>query len=368
MDPHDSVIPLHTLEGVRGAETSTHHYRTEDGLDLSLLRFCREPSDDVVLVVSGLTTSSDMYIMPEHRNLVSFLLDNGFTDVWTVDVRFSNRHSYNVSGRRDTLDEVARYDFAPALDVIERETGVDGVHVISHCLGSVAIMMAVFGQVQGVAGRVRSIIANSVGLTPRVPLWSQIKLAVAPVILEDVLRLHSIGPKWGERPVWSREGLIARITELFHPECDERACHMLSLMWGSGRPALYEHENLHPVTHDRSGDLYGPTGFAYYRHVAKMLRAGQAVTYNRRRHPELPAEYLSAAAEVRTPVLLTTGTENRVFVDSNQVCYERLEAVAPGRHELEVFDGYGHQDVFMGQHVARDVFPRMLDFLKRQAG
>lgn len=367
MGPQRS-IPQYTLDGVRGADVSTHRYRTEDGLELSLLRFCRQPCDDVVLVVSGLTTSSDMFIMPEHRNLVSFLLDNGFTDVWTADVRFSNRHPYNTQGRRDTLDEVARYDFAPALELIARTTGVDAVHVIAHCLGSTAIMMAVFGQVDGVAGRVRSIVANSVGLTPRVPLWSRIKLAVAPVILEDLLGLRWIGPKWSEQPLCSRGGFIARLIGLFHPECDTSACHMLSLMWGSGHPALYRHENLHPVTHERSADLYGPTGFSYYRHVAKMVRAGQAVTYDRRRHPDLPEDYFAAAAEIRTPVLLTTGTANRVFTDSNQVCYERLEAVAPGRHELEIFDGYGHQDVFMGRYVARDVFPRMVDFLKRQAG
>ena len=66
-------------------------------------------------------------------------------------------------------------------------------------------------------------------------------------------------------------------------------------------------------------------------------------------------------------MLLTTGDQNRVFADSNIVCYERLNAVAPGRHELEVFPGYGHQDVYMGANVAQDIFPRMLDFLKRQA-
>jgi cholesterol oxidase len=30
-----------------------------------------------------------------------------------------------------------------------------------------------------------------------------------------------------------------------------------------------------------------------------------------------------------------------------------------------VFPGYGHQDVFMGERADRDVFPRMLDFLKQ---
>lgn len=361
-------IPLHTLAGVAGADVTTHRFETEDGLDLSLLRFCREPAENVVLVVHGLTTSSDMFIMPEHRNLVSFLLDNGFTDVWTLDGRMSNRHDYNNGGHSFTLDDIARYDYAPALRAMRREIGAREVHVISHCLGSVTFLMSLFAEVDGVAGQVRSVIANSVALTPRVPAWSQVKLTVAPGLLESVLGLHSIGPDWHTEPVLSRAGLVARMVGLGHPECDEPSCHMLSLMWGSGRPALYNHANLHADTHARGADLYGPTGFEYYRHMSKMVRAGRAVKFDRRKHPELPADYLAGAAEVRTPVLLTTGADNRVFVDSNQVCYERLEAVAPGRHELEVFDGYGHQDVFMGRNAARDVFPRMLDFLKRQAG
>ena len=45
-------------------------------------------------------------------------------------------------------------------------------------------------------------------------------------------------------------------------------------MWGTGFPALYSHENLHPVTHRRGGDLYGATSLNYYRHVSRMIRAG----------------------------------------------------------------------------------------------
>ena len=36
-------IPLYTLEGVTGAEVTTHYFSTEDGLGLSMLRFNRDP-------------------------------------------------------------------------------------------------------------------------------------------------------------------------------------------------------------------------------------------------------------------------------------------------------------------------------------
>lgn len=53
-------IPLFTLSGVPNADIAVHPFTTEDGLGLSMLRFHRAESKDVVLIVHGLTTSSDM--------------------------------------------------------------------------------------------------------------------------------------------------------------------------------------------------------------------------------------------------------------------------------------------------------------------
>jgi lysosomal acid lipase/cholesteryl ester hydrolase len=358
------AIPLFTLEGVPDAEITTHPFTTDDGLGLSMLRFQRGAAGDVVLIVHGLTTSSDMFIMPEHHNLVRYLLDNGYTDVWTLDYRMSNRHPYNRGRHRYTMDDIALYDYPAALRALRAETGDRRIHVIAHCLGSVSFTMSLFG---GAVDGIGSVIANSAALTPRVPAWSRVKLALAPNLTEYLLGFPYLDPSWAEEPRFTEGWAVSRLVDLFHPECRDSSCHMLSLMWGTGWPALYSHNKLRTVTHERSGDLYGATGVHYYRHVAAMVRAGRAVKYcpGDRRHAALPDDYLAGAAEVDTPVLLTTGDRNRVFTDSNVVCHRRLEAVVPGRHELVVFPGYGHQDVFMGERADRDVFPRMLDFLKQ---
>ena len=359
------VIPLFTLEGVHDADISTHYITTDDQLGLSALRFLRQPCDDVVLVVHGLTTSSDMFIMPEHYNLVSFLLDHGFTDVWTLDFRMSNRHSYNLKRHRFTMDDIALYDFPAALQHIRQQVGDRRIHVICHCLGSVSFMMALFGRtVSGIS----SVISNSVALTPRVPAWSHLKLFFAPFLVDYVLSLPYLDPRWSEDPPLTRGRLFAAVVSLFHQECDVRACHMLSMMWGTGWPALYEHANLAEVTHQRGGDLYGATSMHYYRHVRRMVQADNtAVKYlqDDPRYAALPANYLAHAREITTPVLFMTGAHNRVFSDSNIVCHQRLEHLVPGRHELVVFPGYGHQDPFMGKNNDKDIFPRLVEFLNK---
>jgi lysosomal acid lipase/cholesteryl ester hydrolase len=358
-------IPLYTLAGVPSdAQVRPYYFDTEDKIGLSMLRFTRGEPGEAVLVIHGLTTSTDMFVMPEHENLVTYLLDHGYNDVWCLDFRMSNRYSYNLFKHRYTMDDIALFDYPPALAVMRREIGDAPIHVICHCLGAVSFTMSLFGKaVDGIT----SVIANSVSLTPRVPGWSRVKLQAAPFLVENLIGLPYLNPQWNDDPGLSRGKLFSKAVSAFHHECDVPACHMLSLMWGTGWPALYDHENLAETTHRRGGDLYGATSMNYYRHVNAMLRAGHAV----KMHPgnpyydRLPDDYLAGAAEIETPVLFLTGERNRVFADSNIVAYQELEKIVPGRHELRVLPGYGHQDPFMGEHVARDVFPHLVEFLDK---
>jgi cholesterol oxidase len=362
-------IPRFTLEGVSGAEVSVHPFTTQDGLGLTLTRFLAAESDNVVLLLHGLTQSSDMYIMPEHHNLVSFLHAHGFGDVWTLDLRMSNRFPYNTETGRHTLDDIAAFDHPAAITELRRHVGGRRVHVVAHCIGSLTFQMSLFG---GVVDGIASMVANSVGLTPRVPAWSRLKLAAAPVVLEYGLGLSYLDPRFRAAPPLTRRWLLARAVSLAHRTCDVPACHMLSFMWGSGSAAMYEHVNLAPQTHEheRLADLNSAVDVTYFRHIGKIVRAGRAVKFDPDdpAHRMLPDDYLVNAASVETPVLFLAGDRNRVFADSNIVCHRLLNERVPGRHELDVLDGYGHVDPLIGRNAHMDVFPRIADFLKRNGG
>jgi cholesterol oxidase len=359
-------IPLFTHEGVQNAAHETITFNTEDKLGLSFERFTRAECDDVVMIIHGLTTSTDMFIMPEHYNLVSYLLDNGFTDVWSLDFRMSNRHSYNLFRHRMTMDDIALFDYPAAIAKMKERIGDRRIHVICHCLGSVSFMMSLFSKS---VDSITSVISNSVALTPRVPRWSEVKLKGAPFLIEYVLGFPYLNPRWSYEPGFSRGKVFSKINSLFHRECNVPACHVLSMMWGTGWPALYNHENLADITHRRGGDLYGGTSMHYYRHVRKMVKAGGAVKYdpNDPKYGKLPNNYFQYALDIETPVLFMTGESNRVFADSNVYCYQKLEKLVPGRHELQVFPNYGHQDVFMGKSNHVDIFPRLLEFLNKHS-
>ncbi|ALL79629.1 hypothetical protein AD006_31055 (plasmid) [Pseudonocardia sp. EC080610-09] len=355
-------IPPHTLSGVPDAEISEHRFPTADGLELSMLRFTRDRAGDAVLLVHGHTTSTDMFVMPEHRNLVTTLLDHGY-DVWSLDFRLSNRHTYNRSPERYTLDDCALYDFPPALDLLRTHIGDRPLHVVAHCVGALTFSMSLAARR---IGGLTSAVLNSVSLLPRVPRWSALKLAAGPTLF-SLAGIELLDPRWSTHSGSLPHRLLAGAVSLAHRECDVRACQLLSMMWGAGRPAMYQHHNLDPQTHRRVADLFGPTSLQFYRHMHQMVRAEAAVKYrpHRASHRILPANYLQAAASIEIPILFTTGTYNRVFCDSNIACHERLRRLGARQHELAVFDGYGHQDVFMGRDAARDVFGDIVEFLSR---
>ncbi|MEU2339775.1 hypothetical protein ABZ608_40620 [Streptomyces sp. NPDC013172] len=359
-------IPRFSLEGVSDAEISHHLFTTEDGLSLSLTRFRRAQCADPVLLVHGLTSASDIFIMPEHRNLTSYLLDHGFSDVWALDSRMSNRFPYNTEPGRHSLDDLARFDYPAALAELRRHTGLRAVHVIAHCLGSVAFSMSLAG---GAIAGIRSFVANSAALTPRLTTWPRWKLQYGPELLEHAIGLSVLDPRARTGRPFTAGWALSRLISLAHQECDNAACHMISFMWGSGWPALYSHEKLDPVTHDRIADLLGPSGLGYLRHVRKMVQAGHAVKYDPRdpRQASLPDDYLTDAVQIDTPILFLAGDQNHVFGDSNVICHRELSRNAPDRHELAVLPGYGHLDPIIGKDADREVFPRVLDFLRRRA-
>ncbi|MGZ5050194.1 MAG: alpha/beta fold hydrolase [Methylobacter sp.] len=364
--PFEREIPLYTTEGVHDAEISTHYYSTGDRLGQSLLRFQRAPCDDVVVLIPGLTAASDMFIMPEHYNLTQYLLDNGFTDVWTMDGRISNRYPYNLCRNRYNVDDLALYDHPAALAAVRRAVGPKArIHVIAHCFGALSFAMSLFGKA---VTDVHSAILNGVALTPRVPAIAKLKLIAGPFMSDYLLGVEYLNPWWRREPGWSPGKLLAWFVSLLHRECESPECHMTSFMWGYGFPVLFKHENLHDITHRRTGDLFGGSSVNYYRHVLKMVNADNtAVKYLPKdpRYKSLPDNYFDYAKDIKTPVLLVAGQENALFTDSNIVCHQRLEQIVPGRHELHVFPGYGHADVIIGKNADKDVFPRFVEFLKR---
>lgn len=357
---HEPLYPPQTTQGVQQGSIHLHPLDTQDGLSISLQRFVTEPSRDVVLLIHGLTTSTDMFIMPEHENLVNHLQRQSVTDIWSLDWRGSGRFTYNLAPHHHTVDDVAKYDIPAALDFIRAQCGSDvRIHVIAHCVGALAFMASFAA---GWTRNIASIVCNSVSLHPQVPWQARTKMTLGPELFESVLNYPYVSPLMPYMPGKGFGKWIYWMERSLRSECREPACHMLSFMWGWGFPAVFNHRNIHPVTHRRLMDLFGGTSFNYHKHIRKMLKAGVSISEDGR------TNYFDAATRRDLPpILLISGADNRIFPGSNKKTFEALKQSAPNAdvRYLEI-PLYGHQDIFMGQYCEDEVFPHIGAFLRQQ--
>jgi cholesterol oxidase len=129
---------------------------------------------------------------------------------------------------------------------------------------------------------------------------------------------------------------------------------------------MWEHANIHPITHARLRELFGPAPLSFYEHLRKMA-SEHAVVRNDladARYDRLPRNALDVLDEWNTPLLLVNGVNNRVWTGTMRLCHEYLFDRHPHIDaSLVEIPGYGHVDTIIGRAAALDVFPRMINWL-----
>ncbi|MFE4695637.1 alpha/beta hydrolase [Streptomyces sp. NPDC056738] len=335
-------------------------FRAGDGVRLGLTRVDSGERDrPAVLLLHGHTASADMFLLPETRNLVDVLLDDGY-EPWLLDWRGSCRLPYNETGQRYTYDDVALHDIPDAVARIRERIGDRPLFVVAHCIASLALSLSMTaGLVPGLAG----VVSQGVFLTPKLAGRTSLRMTLAGELLKS--RIDHI-------PVdFRRVGLRSRYTPLFAlasrgAACPDPTCQILhNSAWGSGA-SLFLHENLSEATHDRLAELLGPAPLWILPHLRRIELARSVVRWHDtdHRYRALPPNALDAAARIDTPVLLLAGSENGLWLDSQRLCQEVLAHRQP---QLDVsyteIPGYGHLDTFLGRGAALDVFGHILEFL-----
>ncbi|WP_328883906.1 alpha/beta fold hydrolase [Streptomyces sp. NBC_00299] len=353
-----TLRPLqHRLDPARIEEIPFH---TSDGVRLGLTRIATgDRGRPAVLLLHGHTASADMFLLPETRNLVDVLLDEGY-EPWLLDWRGSCRLPYNETGRRYTYDDVALYDIPEAVRHIRTRVGDRPLFAVAHCIGSLTLSLSMTaGLVPGLAG----VVSQGVFLTPKLAGRTSLRMTLAGELLKS--RIDHI-------PVDFRKvGLRSKYTPLFalasrKATCPDPTCQILhNSAWGTGA-SLFVHEHLTDTTHDRLADLLGPAPLWILPHLRRIELARTVVRWHDtdQRYRALPQNALDAAARIDTPVLLLAGSENGLWLDSQELCRDVL---ARRRPQLDVtyteIPGYGHLDTFLGRGAALDVFGHILDFL-----
>ncbi|MFC9996976.1 alpha/beta hydrolase [Nocardia sp. NPDC127526] len=332
-------------------------FRTADGVELRLRRVGPDGAP-AVLLVHGHGVSSEMFALPEIRNVTDVLADAGYQS-WLLDWRGSSRLPHNTSGRPYTFDDVALYDLPAAVAQIRKRIGDRPLFAVAHCIGALALSLGLTGGLlPGLAG----VVAQGVFLTPKVSTSARMRVLVGSELMGSrVTHLESDFRRVG---LWSKRTLLYAALSR-KGDCPDPTCRMVHHGWGMGAE-LFEHDHLDARTHDRLAELFGAIPLSVLPHLRQMELAHAVLRWNvdDERYRALPENALDAADRIDCPVLLLSGSRNRAWLDSNKLCHEVLSARNPG---LDVryteIPSYGHLDTFIGRGAALDVFGYIVDFL-----
>jgi hypothetical protein len=331
-------------------------FAARDTFKLSLVHYA--PEDDQkreqILVVHGAGVRAELFLPPVDETIVDALLDVGY-DVWLLNWRAS----IDLRPNQWTLDDAAVNDHPAAVQEVLRRTGATSLKAIIHCQGSTSFMMSA---VAGLLPQVTTVISNAVALHPVVPFLTRLKSRYLTNTIGSFLPY--LNPQWGiyAPPGWPT--VIDWIVRATHHECDNAVCRHASFTYGSGSPTLWRHENLNDATHEWIKGEFAHVPTSFFRQMKQCIEVGHLVSTGT--YGELPASFVSQAPRTDARFVFLAGELNKCFSPESQArTVDFFDSHHPGRHGFHQLAGYGHLDVFIGRNAAADVFPLILDELRK---
>lgn len=305
-----------------------------------------------ILLVHGAGVRANIFRAPVDTTLVDVLIAEGY-DVWLENWRAS----IDLPPNPWTLDQAALYDHPMAVKTVLQETGAQELKAVIHCQGSTSFMMSA---VAGLVPEVKTIVSNAVSLHPVVPSWSRFKLKYLVPMVKLVTPY--VNPHWGVDAPTLTAKAVTLLVRATHHECDNAVCKLVSFTYGSGRPALWSHENLNDATHEWVKGEFDAVSLLFFRQMWKCVRAGHLLDYENL--GGLPADYTADPPRTDARFAFIAGADNRCFLpESQERTFDYFNQFRKDYHSLHVVSGYGHLDVFMGMNASRDTFPIIVDEL-----
>lgn len=356
----ESGVSLRNPEGVTLPDVETVWFETEDNVRLNFRHLPPVPGTDdkgPVMFVHGSGTRADLFCPPSTITLPALLSAAGF-DVWLLNWRAS----IDVEPTQYTFDDAAVYDFPAAVAEIlrRRKSKADTVKAVVHCQGSHAFMMSI---ASGLLPEVRTVVANSTAMHPRVRWSARMKL---PFALNTVGKLTEwFNPQHGLYASSFSARVLDLMVRLFHHECNNAVCKHSSFIYGVGFPTLWSHHHLDEVTHDWIKGEFAHVPVSLFRQTLRCLKAGGLVPV--RGYPQIPPGVASQVPDTTANFLFMCGTDNKTFKPSGmEKTYEHFTRRENGIQQHWKLTGYGHLDPFLGKYAAEDVFPGVIAWLEAQ--
>lgn len=348
-----------------------HTITLADGFAIRLTRHHGGGRGPVLLAPGFGVAASSFATDTVERNLVESLCEAGY-DCWLFDYRASPDSGSPIDAAHPySIDDIARVDWPAAVDFVRHATGAGSVQAVAHCVGSMSLLMALAGGLQGV----RSLVSSQLTLHP-VTNW--LNEAKADLGLVKLLEARAeLGGRFDCVPASSRPDpgpdtdptADARIDVLAWgvpvPDgeaCKNPVCRRVFALFGPS----YRHAQLNHATHTALAEWFGAVALSPFEQLSLIMQRGRAV--DREGHEVYTGP--EAAQRLRLPMAFMAGARNQLFYPETSLrTHAWLSRINdPALYVRRVFDGYAHMDLFIGRDAARDVHPWVIGQLARMDG
>jgi cholesterol oxidase len=264
---------------------------------------------------------------------------------------------------RFTLDDVARYDWPAAVEMVGEHTGESQVDCVVHCLGAQTLLMSLaLGRLDD---RVRSAVCLQVGLFYDMPARRRLmcRMGLPQMMSRSGLPYLNVSAQQANGPAYRLLDTALRAYPVSREErCPNPTCRRAAFLYGE----LVSHANLTDATHERMGELLGTASMGPFGQLARSTLRGRIVG------ADGGDAYLArpdGLAGLRMPITFIHGSDNgTVGPGSTASTYELLcRAHGAEHYRYHAVAGYGHLDCLIGVDAARDVFPLIGEHVERMA-
>lgn len=372
LDPEVEMNATQLIES-KGIPCEKHFVTTEDGYVLGMQRLARPDSarSCPVLIVHGLLSSADGWLVNPRNESLPFLLYDAGYDVWLGNSRgnkYSRAH-ISLDPDRDprywrfSFDEMGRYDVPAMLDHVIAVSGKRQVDYVGHSQGTV-VMVANGGR----DGRVRNFFALAPAVyVPRMtsPLRHLAYFARPLALADDELEMGEFLPATrtlGElsvefcvkEPTWCEDSL-SWLCSTDHSSPDANLNITRLPVYASHDPSGTSARNMVHWAQLIERGTAAPVGikqFDYGSWLGNLWHYGTATA---------PAYDLSRFA-VPSTFVYCGEHDSLVMLDDCRA----LAGVLPGVQEVRVVPGYSHTDFIFAMNAPRLVYDSILEQLGKE--
>lgn len=355
--------------GAVGPISKKYYYtKTKDGCTLAMRRYQPEQLSQgkaPVILCHGLGYNLTYWDLDESVSLANYLAGEGY-DVWSLSLRGAAPSSQPLnSGLRKlgrfnldpemfnkfrqhlqdlqmidwSVDDHINYDIPAAIELVCGETGHSQIHWIGHSMGGM-IMFAYLQQNQDTS-KVKSFVAASTPMVVFRPLSDPFALLV------------------------ENEGTISIGSKIVGTSAPAGLGSIFGDMGTPMDKLFFNGQNIDKATLQKlfyiSQEEISPSQF---KQLINMVRTEQFKSLDEK------INYIANLSKVTTPTYFLVGTvDNMATVAAVKFVYNKVGSAQKkyalfGRVNNHKND-YGHDDIIIGKHAAKEVYPTIIDWLKQ---